>query len=714
MPIFIGESLVTRTVAPGDPWAFVAPYEPGVQVRQDKESRQQWYQHTDTKWSFYSTFEGANPNQRISSEDNPPKYLHGFAADYDVKIPESRIEEVIKCMELKPSWVEKSLGGNVRLIWLLEKPLLMEDFKFSVAILRDAAKWLRLDLLPGLDEPAFVDPGRRFCNGAEWKHTGHGPIPMAKAQAFYVTSAQEYRFTPANAVDVPLDLVERALKERFPNFDWPTEFNYETQGPSFWIEGSTSPMSAIVKKDGMITFSAHADKLFYSWMDILGAEFMKGFTGKAISNATNEIYWDTQNFWRKKQDIYVCLGMSELQNFFKVQCRLSAKPDKTGQSQVDVALDHIYNSNFIIGAGPFIFQPSGRMEFQGRPVLNTYVNRVMKPALEPAVWGPNGSFPFLSLFFENVFNPPAQLPHFLAWWKHYYKSAYSGRPEPGQNLFLMGGAGVGKTFTNRRLVGASVGGFVDASRHLLGESAFNSEIYEKPLWCVDDETVGESMAAQNKFHAILKKSAANQEFLFSKKYEVPVTVVWMGRIICTTNLDFISSRMLGPMDNTSMDKTSIFRYTDEKKIVFPNRYELSKIVDAELPYFLRWLLDYDPPEQVIRNPDRYGYMAYHEPTLLDQAHQGSKHASFKEILIETLCDYFQDNKNATEWRGTISSLTRILTSNLTSEAALRHMRLDNIPRYLEAIHKEGLVKCSTETGDFKTRVWVFPRFEIKH
>jgi hypothetical protein len=279
---------------------------------------------------------------------------------------------------------------------------------------------------------------------------------------------------------------------------------------------------------------------------------------------------------------------------------------------------------------------------------------------------------------------------------------------PGQNVFLMGGANVGKTLTNRGIVGRSVGGFMDAAEFLIHNAAFNSELFEVPLWSVDDETMGESSATQNNFHAMLKKTAANQQFKHNKKFEVACMTEWMGRIICTTNLDYVSSRALGSMDNTSMDKTNIFRCASESKIVFPNRHELGRIIETELPYLLRWMLDWNPPDFIERDV-RYGYKAKHESSLLDKSHQGSRIAPFKEILIESLSGYFKSNSDPV-WRGTVTQLIRLFHSNPLNDIVLRSLRLEQINRYLEMIQREDLVKCFVEMGEMKTRVWVFPRF----
>lgn len=711
MKFFYSVNLTERTLHTGmQPWDFVPTQVISEQIRHDKQSRQEFYSNANTSWYFYTLIEGANPNQR-PSKDNPPKYLHGIAADYDIAIPPERVAEAVKAMKVKPTYTERSLGGNLRLVWLFNHPLAIDTCEFCTYVLTQAIKWLNLGLLPALDEPAFVAFSRLLCNGCQWEVTGHGPVPDNDLQAFFVRCGREFRFqSNTDGNEIPLDVVEKALLEKYPTlFSWSQDFVLDSQGPSFWVEGSTSPMSAIVKKEGMFTFSGHAPKPFFSWGEILGQDFVSKFATDSIARATNEIWWDSKKFWRKKSGIYSSVDMPELSNYFKVQCRLSNKPNKEGVSPVDMALDHIYNNGAIKGAAPFIFRPPGVLDFNGRRVINTWVNQVTKPADEMSVWGPEGRFPFLSQFLDTLFDPPHQKDFLLAWWKHYYTAAYTLVPMPGQNVFLMGGPGAGKTLLNRAVVGKSVGGFMDAADFLVHSGQFNSEMFESPLWCVDDETMGESTTKQAMFQAMLKKISANQQFKSHKKFEIPVLCEWMGRAIITANLDYISSRALGPMDNSSSDKTSIFRCVSEARIIFPSRHQLAALLDAELPYLLRWLLSWEPPAHVIRSI-RYGYAAYHEPTLLDQAHQSSRGAPFKELLVESLQGYFTTHPDATEWRGTLTQLSRLITENPMNDYMLRSLRLEQTSRYLEMIQRDGILKCTTETGSLQTRIWIFYRF----
>lgn len=707
---FAVENLTQKTLTPCVPWEFKPESMPSDLVRGDKKERQNWYRTVSTKWNFYTLVEAANPNQR-ASKDNPPKLLHGIAVDYDAPIPEARVIEAIASFRIKPTWIERSLGGNIRLVWLFSRPLPVESYDFCVFLLDKAVTWLNLDMLPALDKGAVTDPTRLLCNGADWKPTGAADhIDERELQAFYVEAGKEFRFNSTDDCAIPLDIVETALRERFPDMTWPNEFAIESTGPSFWIAGSTSPMSAIVKADGMFSFSAHAAKPFYSWGDILGPEFIGQFMQKSISSATDDIWWDGKQFWKKETGRYVELAKDELLLYFKVDCRLSMKPNRSGISPIETALRHVQSINRIVGAAPFVFHPPGVFEFQGNRVLNTSMVKVLPPADGNPTWGADGEFPWLSAHFDSrFFDPPEQLPFFLAWWKAFYESGFYFRPMPGQNIFLMGGANVGKTMTSHAIIAKSVGGFMDAAKHLTTNSDFNSELPEKPLWTVDDETMGESGRAQSNFSATWKKAAANQNIRCHKKFGIPVMITWMGRIIATSNLDAVSSRILGPMDNSSLDKTSLFRCAAVSKTEFPNRHDLIKIIERELPYFLRWLLNWTPPDYVLRDV-RYGYRAYHEPSLLDTAHQSGKAAPFKELLIEALENHFGMNPTATEWRGTVTQILRLIQSNGLNEAVLRTLRLEQTARYLESLQRDGILQCRVEIGSLKTRIWVFPRF----
>lgn len=701
LKFFAAKNLVSQSVVPAVPWEFQITGPVNDQIRHDKAARQLWYRNPSTSHSFYTAVEASNPNGRVSRQDNPPRLLHGIVGDFDSKVPPETVQLGIAAMPHKPSWVERSLGGNIRLVWVFPRPLLVESYEFCTLLLQHAIKWLQVDLLPALDRPAFEDPARLYCNGGNWTATGHPAISETALQAFFVKCGSDYRFKAPEGTEIALGEIEKELARRFPNFCWPSEFTPESSGPSFWIPGSESSNSAILKPDGFFTFSAHADKPFYSWADILGSEWTKVQSDESIAKATANVWHDGRKFWRLKRGVYTAMEQTELSNYLKVDCGLKKCAEQ--------AMSFIYNENHVENAAPYLFRPPGLLIYQGRRRLNTSLNELLKPAPGGAqTWGPAGEFPFLSALLDNLFTSDIQRDHFLAWWRYFYECGVKQAPQPGPAVFLMGGVCIGKTFVNREVVGTSVGGYVDAASYLLRGSEFNSHLFEHPLWCLDDDTISDTPQAAANVQAMLKKAVANSSFLSNKKFQAAGMVEWAGRIIATTNLDYVSSRVLGPLDNSSLDKISVFRCQSTSKIKFPSRPDMIRITQEELPKILRWLLDWDVPEHVPRDT-RFGFKTWHEASLMEQSAQTSKSAPFKEILIQTLDEFFENCPDEKEWRGTVSKLIQQLHMNAMNECVIRTLRLEQVARYLEQVEKDGALKCWTETGPLNVRLWVFPR-----
>jgi len=695
MNFYAVRNLTEQSLSPCVPWEFHPEQMPSQKICLDKESRQEWYRTKSTEWNFYTGIEPANPNQRVSKE-NPAKFIHAFIADYDIKIPEDRINEAIESMSVKPSWVERSLGGNCRLVWILPRPITVETTDFAIWVLQAAKKFLSLDLLPGLDSGAIEDPTRTYCNGANWRSTNHPPINENKLQAFFVECAKKFKWKAPEGNEIPLETVENALRKRYEVFTWPVGFDLDTQGPTFWIPESVSPLSAIVKKEGMLTFSAHASKPFYSWSDILGPDFVKEINENAIAKATINIFHDGQSYYRKIDGIYQTVNERGISIYLRKTCGI---PDK----KVDDALAFLHENCRVVGAAPFVFREPGLITYNHHRVLNTWRNTVVRPA-ESSDGFENA---WVWYFLNQLFDPPEQRDWVLAWLKHFYTSAVELKPRPGTNVFIMGPANRGKTFLSREIFGRLVGGFTDASDYIVRGDSFGSENFHVPLWAIDDSSPGNSVSGHDKFAAMLKKAAANQQHRYNCKFQIPCTVEWAGRVVITANTDFASSRILGSLDNTSADKTCVFRCTNTP-IQFPERYALQQTLTTELPIFGRWLLDWEVPPHVLRD-GRYGYAPYHESTILDATHQTSKAAPFKEILLEELKAFFASSPGATEWRGTLSQLCRVIQLNPHNDWVLRSFKPEMVNRYLELIEREGIVRCKTELGPDKTRLWVFEK-----
>jgi len=387
-----------------------------------------------------------------------------------------------------------------------------------------------------------------------------------------------------------------------------------------------------------------------------------------------------------------------------VNCRVSAKPDKSGISPLDRCLSHCHDYARVAGAGPVLFQPAGKLRVCGQWIVNT------SPKVSMVL--PSGSaepkFPFLDSLFSSIFDPSDQKWPFLAWLRHLYIGALDQKPGPGQSLFLAGGVGIGKTLLNRQIIGELMGGHVDASQFLLGNANFNSSLFEAPIWSVDDSTPADSDAAHRTFSSYIKAMTANQTFEYRKKFQNSFTISWSGRIIVTLNLTESSSRALIAMDDSVADKVSLFKCAALPTVTFPARDVLRETIKTELPELAQWLVTWKVPEELIGD-SRFGVRSWHEPTLLDRARQASKSQPFSELMIEFLTRYFGDNPQAVDWTGTLTDIMRALASNPLNENINRSLRIDQVNRHLEAVAKDGGLECRSEVGKHKTRIWRFPR-----
>src|SRR5208282_2963138 len=120
------------------------------------------------------------------------------------------------------------------------------------------------------------------------------------------------------------------------------EFTLASLGPSFWIDASTSPMSAIVRETGMQTFSAHASKGFYRWADLLGLDFIKTYSAKAVGKLVDGIFHDGKVYWRLQPDeTWRHFEKGDIMDYLNVTLGASTRGTEGQPSQLRLAVQHI-------------------------------------------------------------------------------------------------------------------------------------------------------------------------------------------------------------------------------------------------------------------------------------------------------------------------------------------------------------------------------------
>ncbi len=717
--MFFIPNLVTKTTAPCAPWTFCQKPPPEVLGKGGKKERDKWICRPATQWQVYSGFEGLDPAQRVtegkgSEEGNPPLKAHALIADIDAPVSDEELQAAIGRQKYVPNYFERTMSGNVRLIWLLEKPVSFPNYRF-------AKEWLDLVLVHtkfdqiagGFDGPAWREPNRYYTNSGEWYTVdATARIPFDLANGWIVETAEKHLWRKDRAaVEIPLPEVLKELEKKWPAHGWPGDFVEGSQGPTFWINESSSPKSAIVKTTGMFTFSGSASKPFYSWADLVGAQFVKDYSSKMMGEAVKEIYHDGATYFRKTGfGAWKGFSKEDIAGHLRVDRGLSSQRQGDQPTEVDRAIQHIQNWQGIDGAAPFVFQPHGLIQRSGGTFLNTHTRRVLAPAAESSKWGPEGTFPWLSAYFDSLFEPHEQLDFFLSWLSRFYKGAHAQELESGQNVFLLGPAGVGKSLLSQGIIPRLLGGSHDAEEYLLGKTGFNSQLFDVAFWSVDDNSANVDPTTHRKFSAMIKKMAANTTFEYHAKFRIPCKVDWLGRVLVTANDDEESARIVPDLSISVLDKLMLFR-SCRRPIDFPARQVLIGTLDRELPAFARWLLDHTPPAHC-QGSARFGVKAYHERSLLETAEQSSRTAGFHEIVDDWSQSFFSEKPDLLAWEGTSWQFLKTLhAGDITVGAALRGLTADAVSRQLMSLKSKGFqIESRSDRG---RRVWKIFRPERK-
>lgn len=718
---FVLRNLVATDVALTEsPWELCGDVPDAA--RQKKTVRTQWITDPETRHSVYSLVEGVNPNGRVTgagraaSEDaNPPHAIHGIAADYDARLSLADVEAGIARLAHKPQWYERTLSGNARLVWLFEAPVLVAGYAFASGFQKFVGEQLKLSLaLPALDAGALADPARYFTTDSEgaWKRLDNPRLPADLVRGWWVQFSDSFKYVGPEfgETSIPLEVIAAELARKYPRFaEWPGEFAVGAMGPSFFVDGSTSPKSATIRENGITTFAAHASKPWYSWADLLGAQFVSDYAATSIGRAVEGLYFDGKSYLRQIADgRWKAFDKSDASAFLKVSRGLSSKPDKRGVSAIDRALQHVQDHQFVGGAAPFVFRPPGPLRFNGDVVLNTSTRVALAPAATAAPeWGPNGKFPRLSQFLDHLFDPRDQLVPFLGWLAHAYRGAHQRKPRFGQNVFIAGGQGVGKTWLNTKIIGTLLGGSADALDYMLGEDKFGSELFASGHWAVDDSRMTSSAAQHRLFSEVVKRLAANSTFRWHEKFRVPVLVEWVGRVVVTLNLDEESARIIPDLTISIRDKLCLFRTIadlSQTPFRFGDSEANDALLEAELPEFAAWLLRtfVIPPEWIDTENPRFGVRCHHDESLVATASQSSSLHAFAEILDDWRTGYFKAGTGS--WSGTSYQLHKLLHADPSAAPALRNFSVDAVGRALAGLRTRGDAGITVADAD-NLRVW---------
>jgi hypothetical protein len=314
---------------------------------------------------------------------------------------------------------------------------------------------------------------------------------------------------------------------------------------------------------------------------------------------------------------------------------------------------------------------------------------------------------------DTIFSSPSadQRKTFLAWFKWFYSNALVEAPQPGQALVLAGPPACGKTFMSTALLAKAVGGFGEGTAYLMGDTEFNGNVIEKPIMAVDDATPTTDPKLHARYTANLKAIVANNTVRYRTMYRPPAEVTWLGRPIITCNLDAMSMDVLPGLEASNRDKVILLKMK-MPTVVFPSLLaERSALLDKELPYFLRWLLDWEYPEECVKPGSRYHVAEIQHGDLYRSALEASPGHEFMELLEDFIEEYRENmatraERDVQRWTGNTNKLFTDIEAVEHMRPLIRNYRPRQVSRFLaDFAEKEGYnIRRAPRTADSRG-VW---------
>jgi len=596
----------STVAAPCVPWEFKS----NVPAFKEKEDYLKWRNDPSTEHLLFTGAIGVNPAMRCNAKTNPIRQLTAIIGDYDSNISTAMDASVLANAPagLQPNWLSRTFSGGRRVVWLLSEPVAF-DAVLSRRFFDIAVRELRAtSLLPGLDPSCWHNPLKIYDVGVAWEKLSDEPLSTSLIHLWLTEASKQTNWSKLGELRIPLEDVAAEIERQYPG-QWNGTFQVGARGSVFW-ENKSNPTAAIVTEHGMIAFSSH--KLFHSWAEVLGAAFVRKYAQDKIGGAIEGVYFDGRSYYRKIDNLWQSVAKED---FVKYLCAVkgldSGKGKGESASETTRAEVFVQLHRRVAGVVPRVFDPRDVIDINGQRFLNIAYVRPLEPSDESQEWGAN--FPWCARFLETRFDDHERVV-MLAWWKRFYGSALAGDLLPGHALFLVGDVNIGKTLFSNKMIGASVGGFADASSHISKDSEFNRELVGCALWTIDDGQVAADPVSHRKFSEAVKRVVATPTVVYRAMRQDGQSTVHNGRLLITLNYDAYSMQMIPDLETSMEEKVIVERFRSGP---FPDPpaacahatrpYEAA--IASELPCLLRWLLDWSPPAAIMGD-ERLGVASY--------------------------------------------------------------------------------------------------------
>jgi len=652
------------------PWTRKFPGYP-PEIEGNKMAYMKWVNQTGLQGCFLSMAEGVTKELRISqSTHNDLHGLWGTITDYDAPMEDTLATMAQRFRDKPrgphmPQWICRTFSGQSRAVWEFPKISMFVNPQHFTYFMSAMSKRLKLDKwMPGLEASALGQPNKFYEWGREWYKVS-GPesripeaildLENANAAAKAVTLATDN----SAHCNIPIEEIAKAVFEKYPG-RWEGPFALGSQGVRFWDPDADNKRAALVTPEGMLCFTGPVP--FMSWSQLFGAAFVDSFEAAALSAVVNKTAYDGRTFWCKDaRGDWFDVSKEDFKQRLMFQGHSASKSKGKTCSKVDEIEVVIKETRRVTKAMPFLFFPEDIIWHEGKKFLNISSARPQEPVDIRDVGDDIGHwnagpkyFPFIHKLLMSLFCPvangvtidmtklgdgsyggiiedAAQMEYLLAYLQFAYVNAYNKTPKPGQCMLMAGGVGKGKTLFNRRVLGALLGGYSEASGHLVGGSTWTEELVANPVMCIDDSLGASDHRKSLEFAARIKMYVANASIVYDQKYMKSGKVPWFGRISITCNLDAESMRLIPQSDISMKDKLMLFKCSDGN-LNFPSSDVTEPTIAREMPYFARFLMEWKTPAHCVSVEKRFGVRSYLHPELYDESLRQGLDAVLLELL----------------------------------------------------------------------------------
>jgi hypothetical protein len=704
MKLLAAVNLSYTRVAETEPWALPPDLEILARLRGLKKAeRRRWTLAPETRHNFYSAVRGTITAERVTS-NNEVAGIRAFVADFDAPTtPEAAVAalEEVKAI-YQPTFLEMSLGGKARLVWLFDREVKSFNSAFAENFFKVLARLMGAErLLAGYD-PASIKPTQLWTNGCEWYETG----PALSEEILQGAAVEALKVVDLGMEDIDIVTIAEEVKKKFPN-RWQGDFIIGAHGVRFWDPAADNPRGAYVTPHGCYCFTGATP--FMSWDEIFGAAWVRDQRVFSLGKAAKDLYFDGKTYWqllgdrwysKSREDTYLWLGNQGIKR--KVPRNVDAASD------AERVLNHIQLHNRVAAAVPLVHRESGIVLVNEERILNICTTTALPPAAEGST---TADFPWLHGYLTNLFERVdlGALDYFLTWLRRAYVGALTYRPLNGQAIFVCGPRENGKTLLCMKIVAPLLGGkTANPYDYLMKATQFNSEIFSAPLLAINDEEAPSNEKEKEVYLQRLKSMVANHKFMYHPKFRDRFEVDWIGRMLVTLNDDPKSVRMIPEVNHNTEDKFHFFA-TKAYRFVWPEKYTLEAIISKELPHFARWLIEtYRSPEGIESTGLRCGMKSFHDPVLIEMSKQQDMAYELRELLAAwlTIGQWWAQTPKMPFWVGTPTALISSLNEVAGFQPLMKEWTVSRMARSLTSLARieEKLIQPIGE-GDRSFRIY---------